>query len=192
MEHPAQGKRSDTLGLPHSRVYAPCKGKSLNPLCCYSYLIADLAVLKWNIVRIFVQHLRHVLKLLPLQGATAPTRDTQGAASLALGYGLPWAFSPSLLNPKLELYIYYSDLTNGVASDWLIKPKPVYEANLPITTLTPIAACGQLPASRPAGRCRRTPPHSCSACSTVCCSSVPTHRATCRCSAWCLWRWLPM
>ena len=46
--------------------------------------------------------LRHVLKLLPLQGATAPTRDTQGAASLALGYGLHWAFSPHLLNPKLE------------------------------------------------------------------------------------------
>ena len=36
--------------------------------------------------------LRHVLKLLPLQGATDPTRDTQGAASLALGYGLHWAF----------------------------------------------------------------------------------------------------
>ena len=36
-----------------------------------------------------------------LQGATAPTRDTQGAASLALGYVLHWAFSPSLLNPKL-------------------------------------------------------------------------------------------
>nr|DAJ47366.1 MAG TPA: hypothetical protein [Caudoviricetes sp.] len=25
------------------------------------------------------------IKLLPLQGATAPTRDTQGVASLALG-----------------------------------------------------------------------------------------------------------
>ena len=33
-----------------------------------------------------------VLKLLPFQGATDPTRDTQGAASLALGYGLHWAF----------------------------------------------------------------------------------------------------
>ena len=40
--------------------------------------------------------------LLPLQGATAPTRDTQGVASLALGYVLHWAFSPSLLNPKLH------------------------------------------------------------------------------------------
>ena len=43
--------------------------------------------------------------LLPFQGATAPTRDTQGVASLALGYVLHWAFSPSLLNPKLELII---------------------------------------------------------------------------------------
>ena len=41
--------------------------------------------------------------LLPFQGATAPTRDTQGVASLALGYVLHWAFSPPLLNPKLEL-----------------------------------------------------------------------------------------
>ena len=41
--------------------------------------------------------------LLPLQGATAPTRDTQGVASLALGYVLHWAFSPPFLNPKLEL-----------------------------------------------------------------------------------------
>ena len=51
----------------------------------------------------FVQHLRHVLKLLPLQGATTPTRDTQGAASLALGYEEHWAFSPLLLNPKVEI-----------------------------------------------------------------------------------------
>ena len=34
--------------------------------------------------------------LLPLQGATAPTQDTQGVATLALGYGLHWAFSPHL------------------------------------------------------------------------------------------------
>ena len=45
------------------------------------------------------------LKLLPLQGATAPTRDTQGVASLALGYVLHWAFSPLLLNPKLQIGI---------------------------------------------------------------------------------------
>ena len=51
--------------------------------------------------------------LLPLQGATAPTRDTQGVASLALGYVLHWAFSPPLLNPKLELvYIIMFISTN--------------------------------------------------------------------------------
>ena len=48
------------------------------------------------------QYLRHVLKLLPFQGATVPTRDTQGVASLALGWVLHWAFSPRLLNPKVE------------------------------------------------------------------------------------------
>ena len=42
---------------------------------------------------------------MPLQGATAPTRDTQGVASLALGYVLHWAFSPPLLNPKLEFFL---------------------------------------------------------------------------------------
>ena len=35
--------------------------------------------------------------LLPFQGATAPTRGTQGVATLALCYVLHWAFSPSLL-----------------------------------------------------------------------------------------------
>ena len=54
------------------------------------------------------QYLRHVLKLLPFQGATAPTRDTQGVASLALGYGRHWAFSPHLLNPKLEIISFCS------------------------------------------------------------------------------------
>ena len=32
-------------------------------------------------------------------------RDPQGVASLALGYVFHWAFSPPLLNPKLELQI---------------------------------------------------------------------------------------
>ena len=55
--------------------------------------------------------------LLPFQGATAPTRGTQGVASLALGYVLHWAFSPSLLNPK----------PRGVASlAWLCAPLGFY------------------------------------------------------------------
>ncbi len=43
---------------------------------------------------------------MPLQGATAPTRDTQGVASLALGYGLHWAFSPHLPIRNLNYIIY--------------------------------------------------------------------------------------
>ena len=34
-------------------------------------------------------------------------RDPQGAATLALGYVLHWAFSPPLLNQKLELSIRF-------------------------------------------------------------------------------------
>ena len=43
----------------------------------------------------------------PLQGAAAPTRDTQGVASLALGWVLHWAFSPHFLNPKVEVIIVW-------------------------------------------------------------------------------------
>ena len=73
------------------------------------------------------QYLRYGLKLLPLQGATAPTRDTQGAASLALGYGLHWAFSPSLLNPKLESILFYGSFANSslcLGRSGIFKPDP--------------------------------------------------------------------
>ena len=43
------------------------------------------------------------IKLLPFQGVTNEHALTQGVASLALGYVHHWAFSPSLLNPKLQL-----------------------------------------------------------------------------------------
>ena len=42
------------------------------------------------------------IKLLPFQGVTNERALTQGVASLALGYALHWAFSPPLLNPKLQ------------------------------------------------------------------------------------------
>ena len=42
------------------------------------------------------------IKLLPFQGVTNERALTQGVASLALGYALHWAFSPSILNPKLK------------------------------------------------------------------------------------------
>ena len=43
------------------------------------------------------------IKLLPFQGVTNERALAQGVASLALGYALHWAFSPPLLNPKLQL-----------------------------------------------------------------------------------------
>ena len=52
---------------------------------------------------------KHIVMLLPLQGATAPTRGTQGAATLALGYGLHWAFSP-----PLQKYFYHIAISNEV------------------------------------------------------------------------------
>ena len=53
--------------------------------------------------------LKHIVMLLPLQGATAPTRGTQGAATLALGYGLHWTFSP-----PLQKYFYHIAISNEV------------------------------------------------------------------------------
>ena len=44
------------------------------------------------------------IKLLPFQGVTNERALPQGVASLALGYALHWAFSPPLLNPKLQFY----------------------------------------------------------------------------------------
>ena len=43
------------------------------------------------------------IKAFALTGRGGSTmRKTQGVATLALGYVLHWAFSPSLLNPKLQ------------------------------------------------------------------------------------------
>ena len=44
-----------------------------------------------------------MIKAFALSGRGDSTmRKPQGVASLALGYVLHWAFSPPLLNPKLE------------------------------------------------------------------------------------------
>ena len=85
MEHLAQGKRSDTLGFPHSRVSAPCKGKSFNPLCCYSCLIADLSVLKWNTVCIFCLILAPCLKAFALTGRNCSNTRYPGCRFACLG-----------------------------------------------------------------------------------------------------------
>ena len=48
------------------------------------------------------------VKAFALTGREDSTmRNPQGVASLALGYVHHWAFSPSLLNPKLQLSLQY-------------------------------------------------------------------------------------
>ena len=55
------------------------------------------------------------IKAFALTGRVDSTmRKPQGVASLALGYVLHWAFSPPLLNPKLEYFII---LNNSVILD---------------------------------------------------------------------------
>ena len=105
MEHIAQGKRSDTLGFPHSRVSAPCKGKSFNPLCCYSYLIADLAVLKWNIVCIFCSIPAPCFKAFALTGRDCSNTRYPGCRFACPGLWAPLGFQPVLA--KSETWVSY-------------------------------------------------------------------------------------
>ena len=52
------------------------------------------------------------IKAFALTGRGDSTmRKTQGVASLALGYVLHWAFSPSLLNPNLNKNLHTCLLT---------------------------------------------------------------------------------
>ena len=106
MEHIAQGKRSDTLGFPHSRVSAPCKGKSFNPLCCYSYLIADLAVLKWNIVCIFCSIPAPCLKAFALTGRDCSDTRYPGCRFACPGLSAVGLSGRTRLNSKLELFLF--------------------------------------------------------------------------------------
>ncbi len=55
-------------------------------------------------------------------------RKPQGVASLALGYVLHWAFSPPLLNPKLQ-YKVLEALTNlpvNLSTSYPVNP-PTYD-----------------------------------------------------------------
>ena len=106
MEHIAQGKRSDTLGLPHSRVSAPCKGKSFNPLCYYSYLIADLAVLKWNIVCIFCSIPAPCLKAFALTGRDCSNTRYPGCRFACPGLGATLGFQPALAKSETWITLY--------------------------------------------------------------------------------------
>ena len=103
MEHIAQGKRSDTLGFPHSRVSAPCKGKSFNPLCCYSCLIADLAVLKWSTVCIFCSILAPCLKAFALTGRNCSNTRYPGCRFACPGLCAPLGFQPVLAKSETSI-----------------------------------------------------------------------------------------
>ena len=103
MEHIAQGKRSDTLGFPHSRVSAPCKGKSFNPLCCYSCLIADLAVLKWNTVCIFCSILAPCLKAFALTGRDCSNTRYPGCRFACPGLCATLGFQPALAKSETSV-----------------------------------------------------------------------------------------
>ena len=56
--------------------------------------------------------LKHiVIMLLPLQGATAPTRDTQGVATLALGILCSW--------PNFTLFFYVNkSIAKSITRIW--------------------------------------------------------------------------
>ena len=112
MEHIAQGKRSDTLGLPHSRVSAPCKVKSFNPLLGYSYLIADLAVLKWNIVCIFCSIPAPCLKAFALSGRDCSNTWYPGCRFACPGLWAPLGFQPAFA--KSETWVNYICASVGV------------------------------------------------------------------------------
>ena len=47
-----------------------------------------------------------ILNTLPYRARRLYYAEPQGVASLALGYVLHWAFSPPLLNPKLQYYYH--------------------------------------------------------------------------------------
>ena len=62
-------------------------------------------------------------------------RMTQGVASLALGYVLHWAFSPPLLNPKLEFRILMYDKTPKRAFNAFALSGRVFKSGIKSTTV---------------------------------------------------------
>ena len=103
---PGQAKRHP--GFSHSRVSAPCKGKSFNPLCCYSCLIADLAVLKWNTVCIFCSILAPCLKAFALTGRDCSNTRYPGCRFACPGLCATLGFQPALVKSKIWI-IYYAN-----------------------------------------------------------------------------------
>ena len=120
MEHIAQGKRSDTLGDPTiNNIDAPWKGKSINPLCCYSCLIADLAVLKWNTVCIFCSIFAPCLKAFALTGRDCSNTWYPGCRFACPGLCVPLGFQPVLAKSETWIRICYIYMVWGIFSMFL-------------------------------------------------------------------------
>ena len=87
---------------------APWKGKSLKPLFCYSYLIAELAVLKWNIVCIFCSILAPCLKAFALLGRDCSNTRYPGCRFACPGLCAPLGLQPAFAKSEswviLELF----------------------------------------------------------------------------------------
>ena len=114
---PGQAKRHP--GFPHSRVSAPCKGKSLTPLCCYSCLIADLAVLKWNTVCIFCSILAPCLKAFALTGRDCSNTRYPGCRFACPGLCATLGFQPALAKSETWIRICYIYMVWGIFSVFL-------------------------------------------------------------------------
>ena len=136
MEHIAQGKRSDTLGFPHSRVSAPCKGKSFNPLCCYSCLIADLAVLKWNTVCIFCSILAPCLKAFALTGRDCSNTRYPGCRFACPGLCAPLGFQPVLAKSETSVLISLLSNHSSMSEQMLSTTSEILSKESSTSTLT--------------------------------------------------------
>ena len=136
MEHLAQGKRSDTLGFPHSRVSAPCKGKSFNPLCCYYCLIADLAVLKWNTVCIFCSILAPCLKAFALTGRDCSNTRYPGCRFACPGLCAPLGFQPVLAKSETSVLISLLSNHSSMSEQMLSTTSEILSKESSTSTLT--------------------------------------------------------
>ena len=153
MEHIAQGKRSDTLGVPHSKVSAPCKGKSFNPLCCYPCLIADLAILKRNIVCIFCSIPAPCLKAFALSRRDCSNTRYPGCRFACPGLWAPLGFQPALAKSETLVIRLLSPLQNYRKYHIRGMPRPIFftkpdptPLSLPCRRLTRAHASGILSA----------------------------------------------
>ena len=95
MEHIAQGKRSGTLGSPVLEQSRPVRAKALT-LYVVILLIADLSVLKWNIVCILCSTPAPCLKAFALTGRDCSNTRYPGCRFACPGLCATLGFQPAL------------------------------------------------------------------------------------------------